>query len=149
MTSQRLASQQDLTTHRDGVTRSRRMVVATALTVGAAAIAAMLVVRPWGERDELAYADLSPVRDGMWAGILVDALGFAVVGVCLGLAVCGLARTRGATWATVGALFTGLGGIAFAMGAFAFASLAWYATETAALSAADGAKVLDYVSDHP
>jgi len=61
----------------------------------------------------------------------------------------GLARSRGAVWASVGAVITTLGGIAYAMGAFGFVAVIWYATETDAVSVAEGTKLLDYSVDHP
>ena len=85
----------------------------------------------------------------MWGAILIDALAFAVVGISLSIVVCGLARARGAVWATVGAVVTTLGGIALAMGEFGFAALSWYATDTDAVSVTEGTKLLDYSVDHP
>jgi hypothetical protein len=85
----------------------------------------------------------------MWTGIVIDAFAFAVLGVALSLVVCMLARSRGAAWATVGAVVTSLGGIAFAMGAFGFASLAWYATDTTAIPVESGTEFLKYAVDNP
>ena len=85
----------------------------------------------------------------MWTGVALDGISFAVIGLTLGLMVCALARSRGAAWATVGAVMTTLGGAVYAMGAYAFASLVWYATDTDVLAAADGTRLLDYAVDHP
>ncbi len=132
-----------------GTSSVRSTILAAGLALAAATDAVLLVVRPWGERDALEYADLSPVRDGMWTGVALDGISFAVIGLTLGLMVCALARSRGAAWATVGAVMTTLGGAVYAMGAYAFASLVWYATDTDVLAAADGTRLLDYAVDHP
>lgn len=124
-------------------------LVAAGLALGAAAVATVLMWHPWAERDRLGYDDLEPIRDAMWRTIVVDALAYAVIGVTFAIAVCALARSRGAVWATVGGALTALGGIAFAMGEFAFVSLSWYATEPAALSADQGTRLLDHAVDHP
>lgn len=128
---------------------SRTALVASALAVSAAAVASVLLWHPWPVRNRFGYGDIAPIRDGMWTGIVIDALAFAVLGVALSLAVCMLARSRGAVWATVGAVVTSLGGIAFAMGAFGFASLAWYATDTTAIPAETGTEFLKYAVDNP
>ncbi len=132
-----------------GPGRARTTLLASALATSSAAVAAVLLWHPWPARDQFAYGDIAPVRDATWVGILIDALAFATVGVTLSIVVCLLARHRGAVWASVGAVITTLGGIAYAMGAFGFAAVSWYATDTAALAAADGATLLDYTVDHP
>lgn len=128
---------------------SRPTLVAAVLAVTATAVASMLLWHPWPVRDRFGYGDIAPVRDGMWTGIVIDALAFAVLGIALSLVVCMLARSRGAVWASVGAVVTSLGGIAFAMGAFGFASLAWYATDTTAIPAETGTEFLKYAVDNP
>ena len=124
-------------------------LVAAGLALGAAAVALVLLWHPWETRDQFGYTDVEPIRDAMWRTILVDGVAYALVGITLGIVVCGFARSRGAIWATVGAALTTLGGIAFAMGEYAFVSLSWYATEPDALSTAQGSKLLDHVVDHP
>jgi len=128
---------------------SRTTLVATALAVSAAAVASVLLWHPWPIRDRFGYGDIAPIRDGMWTGIVIDALAFGVLGVALSLVVCMMARSRGAVWATVGSVVTSLGGIAFAMGAFGFASLAWYATDTTAIPVETGTEFLKYAVDNP
>lgn len=128
---------------------SRTTLVASALAVSAAAVASVLLWHPWPVRDRFGYGDIAPIRDAMWGAILIDALAFAVVGISLSIVVCGLARARGAVWATVGAAVTTLGGIALAMGEFGFAALSWYATDSDAVSVAEGTTLLDYSVDHP
>src|SRR5919112_2782575 len=80
-------------------TRARAAIVAAVLTLGAIAVAAVVVWQPWGERDHLGYADLAPHRDAAWLGTLFDGLGYAAIGIALGLAVCMLAPGRGSTLA--------------------------------------------------
>lgn len=131
------------------LSRSRKTLVASALAVSAAAVGSVLLLQPWPVRNRFGYGDIAPIRDGMWTGIVIDALAFAVLGVALSLVVCMLARSRGAVWATVGAVVTSLGGIAFAMGAFGFGSLAWYATDTTAIPVETGTEFLKYAVDNP
>jgi hypothetical protein len=128
---------------------SRTTLVASALALSAAAVTAVLIWHPWPARDQFEYGDIAPIRDAMWAAIVIDALGFAVVGITLSIVVCMLARSRGAVFASVGAVITTLGGIGLAMGEFGFAAMSWYSTEADAISVAEGTKLLDYTVDHP
>jgi len=128
---------------------SRTTLVAAALAVSAAAVVSVLLWNPWPARDQLGYGEVAPVRDGMWAGIVIDAIAFGVLGIAFSLVVCAMVRSRGTAWATVGAVLTTLGGILLAMGEFGFAAISWYATDTNALSVPDGTKLLDYTVDHP
>ena len=111
-----------------GVDRVRAAIVAALLTLGAVAVAAVVLWQPWGGRDRFDYADLAPHRDAAWLGCLIDGLAFAAVGVALGLAVCALAPGRGAVLANIGALLTGVGGVTFGAGVISFGSFSWYAT---------------------
>lgn len=129
--------------------RTRRVLITAPLVLGGLAIAVVLVLVPWGERNELSYGALAPIRDAAWAGIAVDAVAMAAVGVCLGLVVSRLARGAGAGWANVGGVLTAAGGVLFALGMYSFGALAWYATETAAISPAEGAALLDYAVANP
>jgi hypothetical protein len=129
--------------------RSRRALVAGALIAGALTIVVLMVFVPWGERNELGYESLAPVRDAAWAGLLADALAMVAVGIGLAAVVGGLTRGRGSAWATVGGVLTSVGAVVFALGAFAFASLVWYATAPAALSPAQGAVLLEYAEANP
>jgi hypothetical protein len=133
-----------------GTARTRAAIVSAILAIGAAAIAVLVLWQPWGERDHLSYADLEPHRDAAWLGTLVDGLAFAAVGVALGIAVCRLVpAARGAAVATVGAMLTGFGGVAFCAGIVSFGSLAWYATDPAAVPPDAGAALMTYVVDNP
>ncbi|MEV6104806.1 hypothetical protein AB0M28_08835 [Streptomyces sp. NPDC051940] len=123
--------------------------VATALALGAATVAGVLLWQPWTERDDFAYDAVEPVRDAAWAGSALDGFGFAVACGALSVLVCLVAAARGARWAHAGAVLTTLGGMFFAAGIFAFGALGWYATSTDALSAGAGAGLLTYVEDHP
>ena len=124
---------------------ARSAIVATLLTLGCIASAVVVLWQPWGERDSLSYADIAPNRDAAWLGAVVDGLGFAAIGIALGLAVCMLARRRGAVWANVGAVMCGIGGVAFCAGMTAFGSLAWYATGTDVIDAEAGTALLSAV----
>lgn len=128
---------------------SRTTLVASGLALSAAAVAAVLIWHPWPARDQFDYGDIAPIRDAMWGAIVIDAVAFAVVGITLSIVVCGFARSRGAVWASIGAVLTTLGGIALAMGEFGFAALSWYSTETDAVPVAEGTKLLDYTVNHP
>jgi hypothetical protein len=126
--------------------RTREGIVAVALTLGSLAVAILLIWSPGLPNEDFTYADLAPARDATWATLLFDGLGFAIAGAALALAVCMLARSRGAIWANVGAVLTTVGGLAFFAAEFAFGTLSWYAT---ALPADDGAKLITYVHDNP
>ncbi len=141
------------TPNRDSITlaaiRGRTLVVAATLALAAGVVALVLLLRPWPVRNSFLYQELAPVRDAVWTAILVDAISFAAIGISLSLAVCLLARDRGARLATVGAIVTTLGGVLFAMGAFAFAAFTWYVTDAAALPVAEGTSLLEYAVANP
>ena len=130
-----------------GAGPARVRIVAGALALGAGTVAAMLVWRPWGERNAFGYGDVAPLRDNLWVGTLLDGFGFAVAAIALSLAVCLLVRDRGSSWANTGAVLGVLGGVAFAMGSFAHAALSWYATSDA-ISPAAGRALLEYAEDN-
>ena len=131
-----------------GASPARVRIVAGALALGAVAVAAMLVWRPWGERDATGYADIAPVRDNLWVGLLIDSTGYAVVAITLALATCLLVQHRGSRWADTGAVLTMLGGVLFAMGQFAHAVLGWFATSEA-VSTEAGKALISYAEDNP
>jgi hypothetical protein len=128
------------------VSRARNTIVATVLTLGAIAVAAVVLWQPWGARDHFGYADIAPHRDAAWLGAIIDGLGFAAVGIGLGLAVCLLASHRGSALANIGAVLTGFGGVAFCGGMVAFGSFAWYATS---LPVDTGTALMSYFQDNP
>jgi hypothetical protein len=111
--------------------RARVRVVATALASGAVAASVNLLARPLPADDFDTYAASAPVRDALWVFSIIGAVGTAVAYIAVGLAVCLLVPTRGAVWATVGALFTALGGVGYAAGFFAIGAVHWYATSDA------------------
>jgi hypothetical protein len=125
---------------------ARLRIVAAALALGALTVAAMLVWRPWGERNAFGYDDIAPIRDNLWVGSLVDGIGFAVVAVSLGLGTCLLVRGRGSRFANVGAVLATLGGITFAAGSAAHAAVGWVATSDV-ISAHTGRALLDFIDD--
>lgn len=114
-------------------TRVRGPIAAVALALAALAQIVMLLVRPWGERNDLVYDSVAPIRSSLWTGTLVDGVTFAAIGITLSLIVCNLVRSRGSAWATVGAVVTTLGAIVYAMGALALGTFVWYATSTSAI----------------
>jgi hypothetical protein len=132
-----------------GVSRVRAAIVSTVLTLGAMAVAVVVLWQPWGERDHLGYADIAPHRDAAWLGAIIDGLGFAAVAIALGLAVCMLAPARGSTWANIGAVVTGLGGVAFCAGIVSFGSSVWYATNTDAIPSDSGTTLMTYIENNP
>lgn len=109
-------------------TRVRAHIPAVVLAVAAITQIGVLLVRPWGERNDFRYDSVAPIRTTLWAGMLVDGLTVATIGITLSLVVCTLVRARGSVWALVGAVVTSLGGILFAMGALSMATIVWYAT---------------------
>jgi hypothetical protein len=131
-----------------GASPARTRIVAVALALGAVAVAAMLVWRPWGETNSTGYGDIAPIRDNLWVGILIDSTAFAVVAIAVALATCLLVQHRGSRWANTGAVLTVLGGVLFAMGQFAHAVLGWFATSTA-ISTEAGKALISYADDNP
>jgi hypothetical protein len=131
------------------VSRVRAAIVSAILTLGAIAVAVVVLWQPWGERNHLGYADIAPHRDAAWLGAVIDGLGFAAVAVALGLAVCMLAPARGSTWANIGAVVTGFGGVACCAGIVSFGSAVWYATDTDALPTGSGTTLMTYINDNP
>jgi hypothetical protein len=131
-----------------GISPGRARIVAVALAIGSVAVAAMLVWRPWGERNATGYGDMAPIRDNLWAGILIDSTGYAVVAITLALATCLLVQHRGSRWANTGAVLTMLGGVLFAMGQFGHAVLGWFATSKA-ISTEAGKALVSYADDNP
>jgi hypothetical protein len=139
----------EATSARTRTDRIRSALVSGVLALGAVAVAVIVLWQPWGERDHLSYADIAPHRDAAWLGSLIDGLAIAAIGVALGIVACRLAPGRGAAWATVGAVLTGFGGVAFCAGMVSFGSLAWYATDPAAVPPDAGNALLTYAVDHP
>lgn len=129
--------------------RIPRTVLAAGAALSALTIAVLVLLQPWGGRNALDYRTLSADRELMWATILLDALAMAALGICLAAVVTMLVPTRGALLARVGSTLLAAGGVLFAMGIFAFGSLAWYATDTAALPPTQGADLLDHAVANP
>jgi hypothetical protein len=132
-----------------GTGRARTIIPAGILALGAVVVATVLLFRPWPVRNSFLYDELAPVRDGIWASILVDSLAFAAVAIGLSLVVVQLTPSRGSMLANVGAVVATVGGVLFAMGAFAFAMFTWYVTDPAVLPIADGTRLLDYAVANP
>ena len=111
-----------------GATRTLARALAVVTSLGALAVVAVLVWRPWVDRNAFGYGDIAPRRNAIWAGSLIDGLGFALAAVGVGIAACWLAQGRGRGFAVPGALLMAVGGITFAMGSSAFAAAGWMAT---------------------
>ena len=132
-----------------GTNRVRTVIVGATLALGAAVVAAVLLFRPWPVRNSFLYQELAPIRDGIWTSILVDSLAFAGVAIGLSLVIAQLTPSRGASLANIGAIIATVGGLLFGIGAFAFAAFTWYVTDPAALSIADGTRLLEYAVANP
>ncbi len=131
-----------------GISRARAVIVAALLTLGAVAVAAMVLWQPWGERNQLGYGDIAPHRDAAWLGLLIDGIGVATLGIALGIATCMLVTARGSAWANTGAVLAGFGGVVSCAGSVAFGAFAWYATATAAIPTGSGTDLMAYVDDN-
>lgn len=129
--------------------RIRDYLSAIPLIIGGLGLAIIMLIVPWGERNQIDYDSLAPIRDSMWLGIALDALGVAALGIGLALVVCRLVSTRGARVADIGAVLAVAGSICFALGMYFFGSLAWYATDTSVLDPAAGAAIMDAAINSP
>ena len=125
-------------------TRVRGPIAAVVLASAAFTQIVLLLVRPWGERNDFLYDSVEPIRTNLWAGMFVDGVTFAAIGITLSLVVCNLVRSRGSAWATVGAVVTSLGAILYAMGALALGTVVWYATSTSAIGVDAGRDLMEY-----
>src|SRR5207344_2844636 len=94
--------------------RARVTIVASALTLGSAAVAAVLLWHPGPPRNDFSYTALAPVRDATWLGMLIDSIGLSAAAIGLSISVCLLTPARGAVVANVGAVLATLGGAVFA-----------------------------------
>jgi hypothetical protein len=152
MTTTTPAPTTDLVPHaRTGPARLR--TASTALGASALTVAGLLAFPPWGDRldsseeDFLVYEKLQEVRDGAWAGLVVDGFAYAILGLALSLGVLHLVRGRGRVAALIGAVLTTAGGVLFAMGAAAFATFTWFVTAPG-LAEGAGESLVDQGNDH-
>lgn len=129
--------------------RVRDYLTAGGLIVSAVTIAVLLILRPWGERNQLTYAEIAPIRDQVWIGVTIDSLAIAALGICFGLVVCRTVQAKGARLAEVGAVLAMTGGILWGMGMYFFASFAWYATAAAVLNETAGTALMDAALSDP
>jgi hypothetical protein len=127
---------------------ARARIVAVVLAVGAVASTAFGIWPPAsGRAESFRYDVIAPMRTSWWAWHLVGGLGVAAAAIAVSLAVCLLVPSRGATWATFGALLTALGGLAFYGSVAAEGVLGLYATDPEALPARSGTGLLTFVDD--
>jgi hypothetical protein len=140
----------DVATPISGSTARARVALVTGLlTLSALAVAVVLLWSPFPDRDHISYSSIAPLRDGSWAGYLIETVGYGVAAMGLCIAVCRLVPRRGAVLANIGSVLTVVGGLLFAASALAMGVLSWYATETDAVSPAAGTKLIAYVKDNP
>lgn len=122
---------------------------AVSLVLGSVTSAALLLLTPWGERNEIGYAAVAPIRDAFWAGILLDGLAMVAVTLGLSLVVLRLVQRAGAVPARLGAVLAVAGGVTFALGGFGYATLAWHVTDPSILDPAAGTAVLQNAIENP
>jgi hypothetical protein len=126
--------------------RGRARLVAAALAAAAVVAGVNLLARPLPADDFNEYAAAAPVRDALWTFATVAAVSTAIAYIAVGLAVCLLAPSRGAVWASAGAVCTALGGVGYAAGFFATGAIHWYATSTV-IPAEAGTALLRYAGE--
>lgn len=126
----------------------RTRLAAAALALGSIVGAVMLVWRPGVDRGDFGYASVSAARDATWLVATIDAVASTVALIALAVCVCLLAPRRGRRLATIGAALTVPGAVLFSCGVFGFGLLAWYATDSDALSGEAGAGFLDHLEDN-
>jgi hypothetical protein len=123
-----------------------RLRVLFAVIVASSASAFLLAlvsyVRPIGNSDLPAFAELSNHRTYVWVFFLVAGVQL-VVGVC-GAAIAGLvlAPARGSRLATVGAAFLVLGAAAYGVGIGGWATVYWFGTDTTILDPAAATRLI-------
>jgi hypothetical protein len=133
-----------------GFDRSRAVIVAVALWLGTAGSVALTWWHPDpASGDAFTYQQLAPIREAWWAFHMFGGLGTAVSVIAAALAVCMLARTRGAVWATAAAAVATTGALLFGAGAAGEATIFPYATDPAALPPGSGTTLVGYVNTHP
>jgi len=114
----------------DPVLRRRVGIVALllALTAVAAVPGGLLWPEPAAGGESYAYSDIQPVRD-LWWGLLVFLSGALVINVpAQALLTTLLVRSRGAAWATTGAVVMWIGTALYAVGGAGWAAAYYFAT---------------------
>ena len=119
------------------------------LVLGAVTSAVLLLLTPWGERNEIGYSAVAPIRDAFWVGILLDGLAMVAVTLGLSIVVHRLVVRAGAVLARLGSVLAVAGGVTFALGGFGYATLAWHVTDPSVLDPAAGTAVLESAIDNP
>jgi len=136
-------------TQRSGAALTRRRLLATALAAGAAA---WITTGLWTPVDELrgsgdiTYEAIRSAGGGWLTWHLLDGLGTALVMLALAFCVCTLAPTRGARWATIGAVAAVAGGLLFSTGMISLGMVGAYATEPDAVGASAGKALVAYAN---
>jgi hypothetical protein len=114
----------------DPVLRRRVGIVALLLAVTAvlAVPGGLLWPEPAGGGETYAYSDIQPVRD-LWWGLLVVLSASLVINVpAQAFLTTFIVRSRGAAWATVGAVVMWIGTALYAVGGGAWAAAYYFAT---------------------
>lgn len=121
-----------------------------ALTIGITSVfgvAASLLYPATNAEDRFTYAVVEPAREHFWAWHALAPANL-VIGVCaIAVAGCSLARLGGAMWATAGAALMWLGAGFYGTGIAGLGPLYYFATDSAALEAAAGTRLLDHLTD--
>ena len=120
---------------------SRLLLVCAVLALGAATVAAMIILRPV-PRNDLSYVSLAPVRDSVFWWSLVDGVAFAATAVALAIAVSVCTPRRGRVLALIGAPMAAVAGVIFACALVSIAAVGWHATAPA-VPRAVGIQILD------
>lgn len=114
----------------DPVLRRRIGIVALllAITAVAAVPGGLLWPEPAAGGETYAYSDIQPARD-LWWGLLVVLSGALVINVpAQALLTTFLVRSRGAAWATTGAVVMWIGTALYAVGVAGWAAAYYFAT---------------------
>ena len=141
----------DLTDPSDVASVRRGRLALLAVAIAVTAVIAVVGGLAWpspAEGDWFSYADIAPIRHRWWLVATVLAVG-AVVGIpAQALAAMSLARSRGARWATAGAVLMWLGAGLEATGGAGWAMLYYFTTDPA-LETAAGTGLLDAIVNDP
>jgi hypothetical protein len=99
--------------------------------------------------DTFDYDVVARIRDTWWAFHFFGGIAVVMQSVAFAVAVCLLARSRGVSWALAGSTTYLLGAAAFGVGIASEGVAFAYATDPAAIPAAQGARLLNFMGEHP
>jgi hypothetical protein len=98
--------------------------------------------------DTFDYDVVTKIRDPWWAFHFFGGIAVVMQAVAFAVAVCLLARSRGASWALAGSTTYVLGAAAFGVGIASEGVAFAYAADPAAIPAAQGAQLLTFMGEH-